>query len=386
MIELNVEGRKAFAVYLTVEFEPTSQEEAKIIKLIFKDGSGVVFLHVGNEEDFALPYDTNDEDFELEEEDHFAWDDSAHPRHPSGSSQGGEFAPKGGVAGVASKGKASPQPSWWVMEEKELNDIAKRIPHMKGANLKPEWQDQTSSGVNTSGFITIKGKKYFIKEAGNYKERENEVAAWQAAKALEWTDFVTPVRAVKYKGEDYLISSLLPRGNSLVSQTAGRKTPNIDFSSERTKRMFLFEYIIGAGDRHAGNYWLESNGTPWSIDHGRSFNNYKYISQNLYRDWPTISKDQKKPGLTGGSWNSLWTYAATNSGLVSGGVSRKEKVFESVPRKLVEHIVSKKDQLIAISKRTKGWDRNSTKGMRNRFKILESALRDQEGPNVSLPW
>jgi len=68
------------------------------LKLI-DDCSGVLIISDGIGID-SLP----SIEFELEEEDHFAWDDSAHPRHPSGSSQGGEFAPKGQVpAALASR-------------------------------------------------------------------------------------------------------------------------------------------------------------------------------------------------------------------------------------------------------------------------------------------
>lgn len=71
-----IDGRPAMVAYLGAGFVPTTREDATMIKVLFDDGD-TMWL-------------TPDRDTSK------VWVEEDHPRHPAGTSEGGQFAPAGG--------------------------------------------------------------------------------------------------------------------------------------------------------------------------------------------------------------------------------------------------------------------------------------------------
>lgn len=126
-------------------------------------------------------------------------------------------------------------------------------------------------GINTSGFVKIGGKTYFVKVSRN-DEAQIEEAAWKAAEALGWPDMARPTVAMTQpKGgrrdhSGVTIQPLLPEGLPFEDSNGKVKSSN-----NKLERMMAFEYAIGAYDRHGYNYWLDNKGEVHGIDYARSF-------------------------------------------------------------------------------------------------------------------
>ena len=162
-----------------------------------------------------------------------------------------------------------------------------------------------------------------------------------------------------------IIQKVLPKGRELAS-IKGIDENTIP-RNNRTQRLFLYEYVIGAGDRHGGNYWMDSRNKVYSIDHGRSFR------ENI------STVDLFGVAGYGGALNKLngyWPRVSNNGTNKAYGLDRK----------LVQHVVSRSKDLLVAAKESRGWNNPNPPevGMQKRLNFLSSALQSQEGP-VHLP-
>lgn len=95
MIEqVTIDNRPALAAYINAAFEPTSAADATMVKVTFTDDQGGVMFLVPAEDTAKAGQDRA----------RLKWDESQHPRIPSGSG-GGEFTEGGGGGGGESEDK-----------------------------------------------------------------------------------------------------------------------------------------------------------------------------------------------------------------------------------------------------------------------------------------
>lgn len=226
--------------------------------------------------------------------------------------------------------------------------------------------------------ITIEGKEYFLKEARKASANSSlkEVVASKIGSALGLDAYVPVVKTVQKSGQDksWMISPFM-EGEDLKTIAARNRTrrrevvrtvetridissPEISFEGEMAKgmenaiatrmasrqdvhRIALFDYLIGNGDRNAGNIFLPKQGPVQFIDHELAFSSSPHLPKT-----GVINSLIEKLGSEGKSVN--------------------------FSREVVEDILSKKDLVLAIADELN--TPRITNSILKRFQHLEESL------------
>ena len=257
------------------------------------------------------------------------------------------FGPGGGNRKGYGKGKhrepapqAAPQPQPEAQRgtthtDQELASVATSLKSAvanKGGKLGDAipWAKKLGAedkGKSPAGFIDVGGKRYFAK-VSEVAEAEVEEAVWNASKALGWEDLSRPTKsfiARDDRGDRHAetaisVQPLLPEGDQMRRMDAS----DIHIKADKLERMKVFEYAIGAVDRHGGNYWVDKKGDVHGIDYARSF--YDKAEAEEFH------------GQAGGSdkWEGLWGRSATRSTVIAREhiqkiVDNADKIIAAIP-------------------------------------------------------
>ena len=227
--------------------------------------------------------------------------------------------------------------------------------------------------------ITIEGKEYFLKEARKASANSSlkEVVASKIGSALGLDAYVPVVKTVQKSGQDksWMITPFM-EGEDLKTIAARNRsrrrevvrtvetrlhTPSqeeVSFQGEMAKgmenaiatrmasrqdvhRIALFDYLIGNGDRNAGNIFLPKQGPVQFIDHELAFSSNPHLP----------------------------TTGVINSLIEKLGSEGKSVSFS---REVVEDILSKKDLVLAIADELNA--PRITNSILKRFQQLEESL------------
>jgi hypothetical protein len=251
------------------------------------------------------------------------------------------YGPGGGNVG---KGGAKDQPNQGNSADinKDLEEsLAKLKAHDATLEQSMPWakkERKKGGGVNTSGIAEIDGKKYFAK-LETESEAGNEKGAWDAAQAVGWDDLARPsatftrAQATSRDKQGVVLNPLLPEGEPLLEMTDGNmgiikrmQSSDVHPTRDKIERMMLFEHVIGAVDRHGGNYWADKNGDLYGIDYGRSFMTYSDAEQTVAGS----NKSDEYGGLWDRSFNADRTIAREH---IQKIVDSESKLLKSVPLK-----------------------------------------------------
>jgi hypothetical protein len=310
-------------------------------------------------------------------------------REPKGSPGGGRFAsgtPGGGGSGeypVPYEGNYAsptslPKPGDSPADidrklEGAMAELMKEGPHNLEHKIPWTKEKPEGTGINTSGIAKVAGDKYFTK-LQRIDEANCEKGAWEAAKALGWTDMARPA-AVATRDGDYIndnrrgvvMNPLLPEGESLMTTeeggniTARVESSDVNVSQDKLERMMVFEYIIGAVDRHGGNYWVDHDtGDLHGIDYARSYMPYSEASEIHGR-----AGTSEEGGLWDRSFNSNRTVA----------------------REHLQKVLDTKDKLMATIPPTGGFRTHPTTAivaMEARFNAIRLALSIDGGERIDM--
>lgn len=273
------------------------------------------------------------------------------PREPKGSPIGGRFAsgtPEGGGSGqyevpyergnyAPSQPKETTDPT--ALQAK-LDGVMGKIMAGGDHNLEHRvpWAKEKpeGSGINTSGIVKVDDEKYFFKMQQR-SEADSEKGAWEAAQVLGWNDMARPTSIHIREGEyihpqrdGVVVNPLLPEGESLMTARDGDVIKRVDSSDvnvsrDKLERMMVFEYTIGAVDRHGGNYWKDhKTGDLHGIDYARSFMAYSDAEETFQ----SVGASDEAGGIWDRSFNPDRTVAREHLQKV---VDNQEKLLATVP-------------------------------------------------------
>lgn len=250
------------------------------------------------------------------------------------------YGPGGGNVG---KGGAKDQPNQGNTADinRDLESaLAKLKAHEATLEQSMPWakkEKKRGGGINTSGIAEIDGKKYFAKMETE-SEASNEKGAWDAAQVLGWEDMGRPSAIFERSQANrdkkgVVLNPLLPEGEPLLEMTDGNmgiikrmQSSDVHPTRDKIERMMIFEHVIGAVDRHGGNYWVDKNGELYGIDYGRSFMSYS----DAERTTAGTDRSDEYGGLWDRQFNTDRTIAREH---IQKIVDSESKLLDAVPAK-----------------------------------------------------
>ncbi len=182
--------------------------------------------------------------------------DPSQPRDPAGSETGGQFASEGARAAVDKARSAAAKPRNGLPSDREL----------ASAEVEPLKVAGAVHGEKLKK-VSVGGRSYFFKPAGASEAAREEATSELAALAGV---NVPASRKADVGGAAGVLSDFAEGVTGDKDKKAFYAAVKAD--PARASRLAAFHYLVGAEDRHAGNY-LVGGGEITSLDHSDSLTN-----------------------------------------------------------------------------------------------------------------
>ena len=260
----------------------------------------------------------------------------------------------------------------------ELSDVADHLGEILARESRKNvklgdaipWSKRISGddkGKSPAGFIKDEKGKEFFSKVSEVGEAEVEEAVFHASRSLGWDDLTRPTKSFVARGDPgdrsaetaVSVQPLLPDGDQMRKHSTEQIKPNAD----KLQRMKIFEFAIGAVDRHGGNYWVDKKGDVHGIDYARSF----------YRSSDAEAGNQMRPGQQSDVWDGIWKRTATKG--------------TTIARKHIQHIVDNEDKLVAAIPPNGGFrtsNGQAVSAMRERIGKLRELLAKNKQEDIDL--